>query len=206
MSAAIPPVQLAGLLQLLRTPAAGPPGGGGLDGAPALAAGAFEQLLLEALLTPAPPAEAEAAAAPVAEEAAPVASPSPAAGPPAESSLIAREAERTGVDPALLTALRRTENGGAGREFGVISVAAPTLETQARIAANTVKNNLARYQRQGGTALDPVTGRYTEGFLRYLSARYAPVGAANDPAGLNRHHASNLISLYRKASGGGSGA
>jgi hypothetical protein len=129
---------------------------------------------------------------------------SAAAVPPDAAALIAQEAARTGVDPALLAAIRKAENGGPGREFGIRSVPAPTLEGQARVAANTVRNTLRRYAEQGGQALDPATGRYTEGFLRYLSARYAPVGAANDPLGLNRSHAANLIALYRRVSREGS--
>jgi hypothetical protein len=117
-----------------------------------------------------------------------------------EALVIAREADRTGVDPSLLTALRRTENGGPGKEFGVLSVPASDLDGQARMAANTVRNNVVRFERDGGIAVDPRSGRYTEDFLRFLSSRYAPVGAQNDPNGLNRFHAANLIAHYRKAS------
>ena len=126
--------------------------------------------------------------------------------PTRERALIAQEAARTGVDPDLLAAIRRAESGGPGREFGVLSVPAPTLEGQARVAANTVRNTLVRYAQHGGQAVDPETGRYTEGFIRYLSARYAPVGAANDPLGLNRNHAANLIALYRRVSSEGAQA
>jgi hypothetical protein len=118
-----------------------------------------------------------------------------------EALIIAREADRTGVDRSLLTALRRIENGGPGKEFGVLSVPAADLDGQARIAANTVRNNLVRFERGGGIAIDPTSGRYTEDFLRFLSSRYAPVGAQNDPNGLNRFHAANLIAHYRKANG-----
>ena len=55
---------------------------------------------------------------------------------------------------------------------------------------------LTELQRQ----LTAISGRYTEDFLRFLSSRYAPVGAQNDPNGLNRFHAANLIAHYRKAS------
>ena len=136
------------------------------------------------------------------------ASPAPGAEPPPrnhlsgeETAAITREANRTGIDPALLVALRRTENGRPGREFGVLSVAADGEEAQTRVAANTVRNTIARFERGGGVAVDPATSRYSEAFLRFLSSRYAPLGAANDPVGLNRHHAANLIALYRKVSG-----
>ena len=115
-----------------------------------------------------------------------------------EAGVIAREAARTGVDPSLLSALRRTENGGMGREFGVLSVAAPDVEAQARVAANTIRNTQARFEQEGGTVVDAASGRYTEAFLRFFSSRYAPLGAQNDPAGLNRFHAANLIANYRK--------
>ena len=163
---------------------------GGVPGALALSAASFRATVLEAMLQAAGPgsgvANGESAAAP----------PAPAAPVAADTRAVGHEAERTGVDPALLAALRRTENGGRGREFGVLSTPASGLEAQARVAAVSIRNSLARYAAQGGAAVDPATGRYTEDFLRFFSARYAPVGAANDPAGLNRFHAKNLIALY----------
>jgi hypothetical protein len=173
-----------------------------------LAGLSFEATVAEALAQAGPEHLAEAAAAVEEPElsAGGSAAPAPAADAPGRSTAlpqreehaIIRESARTGVDPSLLVALRRTENGGPGREFGVLSVAAPDLDAQARVAANTVRNSIQRFERGGQAALDPATGRYTEEFLRYLSARYAPIGAANDPAGLNRHHAANLIGLYQK--------
>jgi hypothetical protein len=153
---------------------------------------------------PAPETVESGAASPEAPAAATEPQSSAVSAPSREAALIAQEAARTGVDPALLAAIRKVENGPPGREFGVLSVPAPTLEGQARVAANTVRNTLQRYAQHGGQAVDPVTGRYTEAFLRYLSARYAPVGAANDPLGLNRSHAANLIALYRRGSSEGS--
>jgi hypothetical protein len=204
MSSPIVAAALAGRLGALLQAGARSPGG---EEAPllTLATQGFEVEVLEALLRareatpggdlPADPAP-EPAAGPAAAQSGGL---QPAVGPGRETGVIAREAERTGVDPSLLVALRHAENGGPGREFGVLAASAPTLEAQARVAANTIRNTASRYREQGGTLLDPVSGRYTEGFLRFLSARYAPVGAANDPGGLNRHHAGNLIALYRRA-------
>jgi hypothetical protein len=116
-----------------------------------------------------------------------------------ESSVIRRSAEGAGVDPAFLQALRRAENGGPGREFGVLSVPAPTYDDQARVAARTIRRNVERFEGKGGQAIDPVSGRYTTEFIQFFSSRYAPADAANDPTGLNRHHARNLIRLYAQA-------
>jgi hypothetical protein len=123
----------------------------------------------------------------------------PSAPPADEASHIHAAAARAGVDERFLHALRRTENGGPGREFGVLSVPAPTYDDQARVAAESVRRSIERFTaRTGRSATDPVTGRYTEEFVRFFSSRWAPVGAANDPTGLNRHHAQNLVRLYAK--------
>jgi hypothetical protein len=103
------------------------------------------------------------------------------------------------VDPRFLGALRRAENGGPGREFGVLSVSAPTYEDQVRLAAASIPRNVERFEASGRVAIDPATGRYSEEFIRFFSNRYAPVGAANDPAGLNQYHARNLVRLYAQA-------
>lgn len=54
--------------------------------------------------------------------------------PPWEQEAIIRIARQAGVDPRLLAAVRLTENGGPGREFGVLSVPAPTYDDQERVA------------------------------------------------------------------------
>jgi len=116
--------------------------------------------------------------------------------PSSEAERIKAAAARAAIDPRFLQALRRAENGRPGREFGVLSVSAPTYADQARWAAASIRRNIERFEAGGGTAVDPATGRYSEDFIRFFSNRYAPVGAANDPTGLNQHHARNLIRLY----------
>jgi hypothetical protein len=108
---------------------------------------------------------------------------------------ITRTAHKYGVDPAFLVALRRTEAGGPGREFGIISVSAPTYDEQLDWAARSVAAAEKRFEATGQSARDP-GGRYTPEFIRSFSNRYAKVGAPNDPKGLNRNHAPNLIALY----------
>jgi tape measure domain-containing protein len=116
--------------------------------------------------------------------------------PQREQETIRRIAQTQNVDPEFLAALRRAENGGPGREFGVLSVSAPTYEDQARIAAQTIAANRQRFEAQGRTAVDPTSGRYTPDFIRFFSNVYAPLGAANDPTGLNQAHAGNLLRFY----------
>jgi hypothetical protein len=160
--------------------------------------------------SPPPPASHAASSLPspadpsVAASASPVAAPASAPLPPLpppfpaarELDVIERTAARETIDPRFLQAIRRIENGGPGREFGVLSVPAPTYEDQARVAAETVHRNVERLEKMGKVAVDPATGLYTEEFVRFFSSRYAPVGAANDPTGLNQNHARNLIRVY----------
>ena len=121
-----------------------------------------------------------------------------ARGPAAEDeeAVIADTARQAGIDPDFLRAIRRVENGGPGKEFGVLSVPAPTYHDQARVAAETVRRTIARYEGTGRRAVDPASQRYTPEFVRFFSSRYAPLGAANDPTGLNRFHTRNLLRVY----------
>ncbi len=187
------------------------------DGLGAMFGASLRLAALDALgrLAVAPPAAAGTppvpAATGTAAEAAPSAPSGPTVSPPSarhtspvpanEEAVIKETAERAGIDPDFLRALRRVENGGPGREFGVLSVPAPTYSDQAAVAAETVRRNVGRYEQTGRHAIDPATGRYTPEFIRFFSGRYAPVGAANDPTGLNRYHQRNLLRAY-----GGQGA
>ena len=115
--------------------------------------------------------------------------------PAHEEAVIKATAQRAGIDPDFLRAIRRVENGRPGREFGVLSVPAPTYRDQAKVAAETVRRTIGRFERTGRQAVD-AAGRYTAEFIRFFSSRYAPVGAANDPTNLNSHHARNLLRVY----------
>ena len=89
---------------------------------------------------------------------------------------VADEYELEGDSRKLLFAIRRAENGGVGREFGVLNPEAMRFKddpaksfvTQARWAAGTIKK---RYK----------------GNLKEFRDRWAPLGAENDPTGLNEN-------------------
>lgn len=119
--------------------------------------------------------------------------------PPQEQAVIFRVAAEVGVPATLLAALRLAENGGAGREFGVLSEDAATYEAQARIAAVSLRNNLLRFV--GGKdavkqAIDATTGLACAAFVEFMGRRWAPVGAENDPHNLNANWTGNVKRAY----------
>ena len=122
---------------------------------------------------------------------------------PAEDADIERIAAAQGVDWRFLKALRRTEDGGSGRQFGVLSVPAPTWTDQATIAARTIRHTLGRYwENVRDDPWDEAKAGYANDFIHYFSSGgagwpgYCPLGAANDPTGLNAHHYPNLLAFY----------
>lgn len=90
----------------------------------------------------------------------------------------------------ILLAIRRSESGRKGLEFGVMHPKAKNtnLETQAGWAAATVAKNYERWHRND----------CPDNFITFLGNRYCPVGANNDPQGLNRHWIKNVTYWYNK--------
>lgn len=72
--------------------------------------------------------------------------------------------------------------------YGIISISCESKEECRKICANTVRNNYKRWQRSGQTIT----------FLQFLQRRFAPVGASNDPTGLNRNWASNVSYFLKR--------
>jgi hypothetical protein len=67
---------------------------------------------------------------------------------PAEQiEAIVRKAQEYGIDPAFLLALRKTENGREGREFGVLKNGIDSFEGQLIMSCRTIQNNVFRYKR-----------------------------------------------------------
>ncbi|HNX03587.1 MAG TPA: hypothetical protein PKM71_07985 [Candidatus Cloacimonas sp.] len=75
--------------------------------------------------------------------------------------------------------------GGANTRFpyGILAKYKTTTPRQACI--NTIKSNLKRWNGEGD-------------FISFLGKTYCPVGAKNDPTGLNRNWVRNVTKLYRK--------
>jgi hypothetical protein len=86
----------------------------------------------------------------------------------------------------VLFAIRTAENGREGIEFGVLhprAVDQPnSLRVQAGWCAATISKNYNRWIE---------SGEKTD-FFTFLGNRYCPVGADNDPNGLNKHWIPNV--------------
>ena len=110
-----------------------------------------------------------------------------------ELDLFLRYAEGNLAVFFLLIAIRCTEQGGPGKEMGILNKQCKTLDAQVRWARNTVLSKERIYlDAQGKPARSDTTHLFTDEFLVFFSSKYAPIGAKNDPQGLNENHLKNL--------------
>jgi len=75
--------------------------------------------------------------------------------------------------------------GGANTKYpyGIVSIDTKGDVAYARkICYNTVRNNKARFLKQS---------TYTD-YIEFLGSRYCPIGAENDPKGLNKNWVKNV--------------
>lgn len=93
----------------------------------------------------------------------------------------------------IVAAIRYAENGGKGREYGILHPnVKPTYRSQAGWCAATVQKHWDRYIKAGNNPEN------IEGFVISLGKRYCPVGAKNDPNGLNQHWIKNVKNLRKR--------
>lgn len=90
---------------------------------------------------------------------------------------VAKEYHLSPFQTHALLCIRTIENGREGREYGVLTreALARSQRVQARWAAGTIRRRLHQPQD-----------------LTSFARRWAPVGASNDPDGLNRHWLPNM--------------
>jgi hypothetical protein len=82
----------------------------------------------------------------------------------------------------LIIAIRTAENGGPGRQFGVLHPKADTFRKQAGWCAAICWKRYEEWKKKPSSSK----------FLVYLANRYAPVGAKNDPLLLNHNWLLNV--------------
>lgn len=122
-----------------------------------------------------------------------------------EHEVILNAAKRNGIDEndhetmSMLYAIRSTENGRAGKEFGVLhknAVGKPgqTLDKQAGWASSILLKRKGEWE-----GMDSTTQAQYNGFPHYLQSKYSPtVGATNDPTGLNNNWLKNFTHHYNE--------
>lgn len=107
---------------------------------------------------------------------------------------------RHGVDPFFIAAIRCHEDGGAGREFGVLAEPAPTYQQQLAVCCKTIRSYLAAYLASPFTIRPTTFGCrrlcYSDKFIAYAAGRYAPARANNDPTNLNQFWAHGVAQFY----------
>jgi hypothetical protein len=122
------------------------------------------------------------------------------------------------LDPfrGLILAMVRAE-GGQAAMVKAVQCSRPdvtTFSAALAIACKTIRNRVIDYQERGigplfvlvhHTRSDPWTMEaaprrlaVSETFIRFLAARWAPIGVANDPTNLNSNWAGNVIAIYRE--------
>lgn len=85
----------------------------------------------------------------------------------------------------IVTAIYQAEGAEkAVKPFGILSVPCNGYEECRRICKNTVVNNFKRFNDYGY--------KTHSDYLSFLSSRYAPIGAKNDPQNLNRNWLKNV--------------
>jgi len=96
----------------------------------------------------------------------------------------------------IVAAIRYSENGRKGLEYGIIHKRVlPTYRSQAGWCAATVQKDWDRYCAALGVI---GTEPNKIDFIDHLARRYCPVGADNDPNGLNVNWPKNVKSFYAK--------
>jgi hypothetical protein len=122
-----------------------------------------------------------------------------------EHEVILNAAKRNGIDEndhetmSMLYAIRSTENGRAGKEFGVLhknAVGKPgqTLDKQAGWASSILMKRKGEWE-----GMDSTTQAQYKGFPHYLQSKYSPtIGATNDPKGLNNNWLNNFTHHYNQ--------
>lgn len=87
----------------------------------------------------------------------------------------------------LATAIYHAEGGAKTNwPYGILKRYKTTTPRQACI--NTIRSKHGEWVKLGAKG----------DYLDYLASRYCPVGAVNDPSGINRHWKGNVARLYKK--------
>ena len=91
----------------------------------------------------------------------------------------------------IVAAIRYSENGGKGREYGILHRRCkPTYRSQAGWCAATVQKNWDRYEQHGGDTED------IQEYINFLGNVYCPLDDSRDITGLNQYWQKNVTTFY----------
>jgi hypothetical protein len=100
---------------------------------------------------------------------------------------VAAISKRFGVDPALIQAVVNAE----GNIVKAVQCSFPTITTRDQaldILCRSACHALSAY----------VSSNDAEGFVAFWGAKWAPIGAKNDPTDLNRNWPLNVLRLWKR--------
>ena len=86
----------------------------------------------------------------------------------------------TRIRPYIAQAIKTAE--GNPRNYGVLSVPTSSSEEAERVLNNSIRNSIIRWIQ----AKQPLS------FSEFMQKRWAPIGASNDPKGLNKNWLGNV--------------
>ena len=94
------------------------------------------------------------------------------------------------TDEVIVNAIYLAEGGAKTRyPYGIVSIDTKgDCEYARKLCFNTVRNNKKRFRNQS---------KYTD-YIEFLGSRYCPVGAKNDPTGLNKNWVKNVKYFINK--------
>jgi hypothetical protein len=116
---------------------------------------------------------------------------------PDELDTILYTARRVGVDPAIMLAIRESEKGGDGLQFGIMPTDAYSNDTVVREGNGAERAYDSKLEKQASWAAWTIRAEYTD-FIDFLGDSYCPVGAENDRHGLNVNWEGNVRNWYDK--------
>lgn len=90
------------------------------------------------------------------------------------------------IMPVYSESIKRAENDPT--RFGVRSVKVGSKKEADKVLTNSIYNNYVRWTESGKPG----------GFIDFMWKRWAPVGAKNDPKGLNKNWGPNVRSIINK--------
>ena len=117
-----------------------------------------------------------------------------------ELPLIQASASKHNLDYQWIRTIRAIENGGEGKQFGVLGVGADSYQAQLEVCCTTVAHRLEIYPanplQRCYSAASVARMRYTRGWISYFASIWAPIGVSNDPTKLNSNWLSNALLTY----------